>query len=78
MTNLPKKIWRFYYEGFRNMPSWGRNAWMVIIIKLFIMFAILMPFFFRNHLNKKFENDKQKGDYVIEQMTKDRFPKKQN
>ena len=48
----------------------GKSLWAIIIIKLFIMFAILKLFFFKDFLNEKFDNDKDKADYVIEQLTK--------
>ena len=34
-----------YYDGFKNMTL-GKTLWAVIIIKLFIMFAVLKFFFF--------------------------------
>lgn len=64
------KIYRFYYNGFKAMPSWGRKLWLIIFIKLFIMFAILKIFFFSNYLNSKFNTEEEKGNYVIEQLTK--------
>jgi len=70
MTNLIKNIFKFYYEGFKQMPSWGRKMWIIILIKLFIMFALLKIFFFNNFLNSKFENQKDKGEYVLEQLIK--------
>lgn len=70
MTNLLKRIWLFYYEGFRNMPSWGKKAWIIILVKLFIMFFILKLFFFPNFLNSNFDSQEEKGEYVIEQLTK--------
>ena len=39
-NNLLVNIWNFYIDGFRNMGSWGRKVWIIILIKLFIMFAI--------------------------------------
>jgi len=67
--NIFKKVFQFYYEGFKNMTL-GKSLWAIIIIKLFIMFAILKLFFFKDFLNEKFDNDKDKADYVIEQLTK--------
>lgn len=29
-----KKVWDLYYDGFKNMPRWGRTLWLIIIIKL--------------------------------------------
>ena len=46
MRNLVTGIWQFYVEGFRSMTL-GRTLWLIIAIKLFIMFFILRLFFFR-------------------------------
>jgi hypothetical protein len=66
------RIFRFYYDGFRNMSGWGRKVWIIIIIKLFIMFAILKYFFFPDFLEKRFDNDKQRSEYVMEQLINSR------
>lgn len=34
------------------------------------MFFVLKLFFFPNFLNSKFDTDEEKGNYVIEQLTK--------
>lgn len=47
----------------------GRRLWTIIIIKLFILFAILKIFFFKDFLNDKFDTEREKADYVIEQLT---------
>ena len=67
--NPVKRIFRFYYDGFKNMSSWGRKVWMIILIKLFIIFAILKLFFFPDFLKKNFENEKKRSDYVLDQLT---------
>ena len=64
------KIVMFYVEGFRNMTSVGKTLWLIIGIKLFIMFAILRVFFFPNFLKSNFDNDAERSEYVIEQLTK--------
>jgi len=63
-----KKIAGFYLNGFKNMPPWGKKLWLIILIKLFIMFAVLKIFFFPDFLNTKFDTDEQKSDYVKEQL----------
>lgn len=63
-----RKIFNLYYEGFKNM-TWGKKLWLIIFIKLFIIFAILKLFFFPNFLDSKFTSDQDKSDYVIEQLT---------
>ncbi|MCK5311726.1 MAG: DUF4492 domain-containing protein, partial [Desulfobacteraceae bacterium] len=40
------------------------------LIKLFVMFFVLKIFFFPNYLNTKFETDKEKGNHVLEQITR--------
>ena len=60
------KIWRFYYEGFRSMTV-GRVLWAIIIIKLFIMFAILRVFFFQPTLTG---SDEEKAEKVRKQLLK--------
>jgi len=39
-------VWRFYRNGFRAM-TWGRTLWIIILVKLFVMFVVLRAFFFR-------------------------------
>ncbi len=63
-----KKIFRFYYDGFRKM-TWGRRLWGSILLKLFIMFAILKLFFFSDLLKRDFNSDEERASYVLEQMT---------
>ncbi|MBQ8478857.1 MAG: DUF4492 domain-containing protein [Akkermansia sp.] len=43
------RVVRFYLEGFRSMTL-GRTLWAIILLKLFIMFAVLKAFFFPAYL----------------------------
>ena len=43
------KVYNLYYDGFRHMRL-GRTLWAIILIKLFIIFAVLKVFFFPNFL----------------------------
>jgi hypothetical protein len=63
-----KIIFRFYLDGFRNMTI-GKNLWIIILIKLFIIFAVFRLFFFPDFLNERFDNQKDKSDYVLEELT---------
>jgi len=65
---LFERIFFFYYDGFRSM-TWGRKLWTIILIKLFIMFAILRIFFFQDFLDSRFGSDKEKSGYVIDELT---------
>ena len=51
------------------MSSLGRTLWIVVLLKLFIMFAILRVFFFSPAL-ADCETDAQKSMVVIENLTK--------
>jgi len=63
-----KKIWLFYYEGFRDMSSRGKKLWLIILIKLFIMFAIIKVFLFPNLLKENFNSDKERIEYIEKQL----------
>lgn len=56
------KIYRFYLEGFREMKL-GKTLWLIILVKLFIMFFILKLFFFPDYLGK-FDSDSEKEEHV--------------
>lgn len=66
---MVKRIFNFYYEGFKSMTV-GRKLWLIILIKLFVMFVILKLFFFKDFLGTKFETDQEKSEYVIDQLTR--------
>lgn len=46
----------------------GKQLWLIVIVKLFIMFFILKLFFFPNLLKKKFDTDEERGAHVQEQL----------
>ena len=69
IISLFNRIFHFYYDGFRNMSGWGRKVWLIIIIKLFIMFAILKIFFFQDFLSRNYHTDKERSEHVINQLT---------
>ena len=64
--NIPVRIFRFYYEGFRSMDI-GKTLWLLILVKLFIMFVVLKVFFFPRYLNQ-FESTSEKENYVFKEL----------
>ena len=66
MKNALLHIWNFYVEGFRSMTL-GRTLWLLILVKLFIMFFILRLFFFPNFLSSQ-PTDKDKEEYVAGEL----------
>ena len=63
-------IWilHFYYDGFRSMTV-GKNLWIILILKMAIIFLVLKLFFFPDFLNEKFNSDKERSDYIIHELT---------
>ena len=66
--NAARRIFNFYRDGFRNMDV-GKSLWLIIIIKLVIMFLVLRIFFFKLELSS-YKTDKEKAAHVIENLTK--------
>lgn len=60
------RVFDLYYDGFRNMKL-GRTLWMIILIKLFIIFAILKVFFFPDFLSTHAEKGGE-ADYVANEL----------
>lgn len=60
-----------YYDGFRHMTL-GKTLWLIIIIKLIIIFAILKVFFFPNYIKHHAEKG-QESEFVSQEML-DRAP----
>lgn len=67
MKNTLTNIWNFYAEGFRNM-TWGRPLWLLIFLKVIILFAVLRAFFFEPVLAGKTEE--QKIEHVGMELTR--------
>lgn len=61
------KFYEFYRDGFKNMTV-GKTLWMLVLIKLFIMFGILKVFFFPNYLKTNFDNDKDRSQHVRQEL----------
>lgn len=66
-----KRIIRFYVEGFKSMTV-GKALWALIILKLFIMFAILKLFFFPDLLSSNYDNDDDRAQHVRNELIKKR------
>lgn len=69
MVGIFKKVFNFYYQGFRSMKV-GKKLWLIIIVKLFVMFAVLKVFFFKDYLSEKFDSDEKRSEFVIDQLTR--------
>lgn len=68
---LITRIWRFYRDGFREMTT-GKSLWVLIIIKLVLIFVVMKLLFFPNLLNRDYDNDDSRADAVRTSLLDDR------
>lgn len=61
-----RPVWELYRDGFRNM-TWGKPLVWLILLKIFILFAILRIFFFKPAMAGM--SDGQKSEAVGERLT---------
>ena len=59
------QVFDLYYDGFRSMRL-GKTLWAIILIKLFIIFAILKVFFFPNFRKQNAQGDE--SGYVANEL----------
>ncbi len=64
-----RRIYRFYADGFRSMTI-GRTLWLVIVIKLVVMFIIIRLLFMPDALGG-LEGDDEKSETVRKNLTED-------
>jgi hypothetical protein len=57
------KPYSFFRDGIRAMTL-GKTLWVLVLIKLFIIFVVLRLFFFPNYLNSNFKDDQSKANHV--------------
>ncbi|WP_028908329.1 DUF4492 domain-containing protein [Xylanibacter ruminicola] len=67
-NNFFSKVFHLYYDGFRSMTL-GKTLWVIILIKLFIIFVVLKLFFFPDFL--KTHADGNEPEYVAKQLLED-------
>lgn len=65
--NIFRRIYTFYADGFRAMTV-GRTLWLVIIIKLVIMFAVIRLFFMPDILGG-YGSDSERAAAVRENLS---------
>lgn len=63
--NLLVRAYRFYANGFRTLTPMSKTLWLIIGLKLFVMFAVLKVFFFPNHLkNEATKEDMTRSEWL--------------
>ena len=67
--NFIVRAYRFYRDGFKTLTPTSRKLWLIIGIKLFVMFAILRAFFFPNVVKQEAERQRvSRSEFVEEQL----------
>ncbi|WP_299546921.1 DUF4492 domain-containing protein [uncultured Helicobacter sp.] len=67
--DLFKNVLGLYVNGFRNMQL-GKTLWLVILIKIFVIFAVLKVFVYDTSL-RGFKTQEAKSNFVLENLTKE-------
>ena len=62
-----RSVVMFYVDGFRNMTV-GRSLWAIILIKLFIMFAVIKLLFFPDKLSSGYDTDEERADAIRNEL----------
>lgn len=57
------KVVKFYSDGFREMTI-GRKLWVLIIIKVIVIFGVLKIFFFPDVLKSGYDDDNARAEAV--------------
>ena len=74
-SGIFSSVWRLYADGFRDM-TWGRPLWALILLKIFVLFAVLRVFFFQPVLSGK--TDSEKSEFVGDRLTEQVFLPNEN
>ena len=61
------RAFHLYYDGFRSMTL-GRTLWLVLGIKLFVIFIVLKLFFFPNFIKQHAEKGNE-ADFVATELS---------
>ena len=46
----------------------GKTLWLIVFIKLFVMFAVLKVFFFPNYLKTNFKDEASRSNHVRQEL----------
>ncbi len=74
-----KRVLFFYIDGFKNLSSVGQKLWLIIVIKLVVIFVVLKVFFFPTVSSKIKGEENQKALYLkhLTKITTDKKSKEE-
>lgn len=64
-------VWRFYYDGFRNMTV-GRSLWILIIVKVAVLMLVFKLLFFPDVLRRDYPDDASRAEAVRQSLSNPR------
>lgn len=67
MKHIFKRAYDMYRDGFKSMTV-GKKLWLLIFIKLVIIFLVLKLFFFPDKLQTEYDNDSERSQAVREAL----------
>ncbi len=70
MKRIIGSVLSFYVEGFRGMKL-GKKLWLIVAVKLFILFFVIKLLFFPDVMKERFHNDAERTHYILDQLTKE-------
>ena len=62
-----QRAFNLYYDGFRQMTL-GRTLWLIIGIKLFVIFIVLKLLFFPDFIGQNAEKGKE-AEFVAKELS---------
>ncbi len=65
----PIRVWRFYVEGFKESMTIGKSLWVIILLKLAILFLVFRLFFFPDVLGSTYNSDEERAQAVRSALT---------
>lgn len=67
-ARLCRSVWGFYADGFRSMTV-GRSLWVLILIKVAVLFLVFKLLFFPDILKRDYPDDESRAQAVREALT---------
>lgn len=64
------KLVDIYIDGFRNLSPLARTLWIIVAVKLFVIFIIIKILFFPNILKANYSSDAERAEAVRNNLTK--------
>lgn len=66
-----RRVADLYIDGFRSMTV-GRSLWVLIILKLILLFAVFKLLFFPDLLQRDYDTDADRAQAVRNSLTQER------